>query len=72
LTAAYTFWAAYRIFFGPLKPEFANNDKIRDPPLTMSIPLLILAVISFIIGLYPKIVMDLFHSVLGPALGGLI
>jgi formate hydrogenlyase subunit 3/multisubunit Na+/H+ antiporter MnhD subunit len=65
LTAAYTFWGAKRIFFGPLKPELANNGKIKDPPLTMSIPLLILAVISFIIGLYPEIVMDLFHSVIG-------
>lgn len=72
LTGAYTFWGAYRIFFGPLNPELANNDKIKDPPLTMSIPLLILAVISFTIGLYPHIVMDLFHSVLGSALAGLI
>jgi formate hydrogenlyase subunit 3/multisubunit Na+/H+ antiporter MnhD subunit len=66
LTAAYTFWAAYRIFFkGPLKPELANNNKIKDPPLTMSIPLLILAVISFIMAVYPKPFMDLFHSVIG-------
>jgi formate hydrogenlyase subunit 3/multisubunit Na+/H+ antiporter MnhD subunit len=65
LTGAYTFWAAHRIFFGPLKPELANNAKIRDPPLTMSIPLLILAVISFIIGLYPEPIMDLLHSVIG-------
>jgi NADH-quinone oxidoreductase subunit M len=64
LTAAYTFWAAKRIFFGPLKPELANNDKIKDPPLTMSMPLLILAVISFIIGLYPKPILDLLHTVL--------
>jgi formate hydrogenlyase subunit 3/multisubunit Na+/H+ antiporter MnhD subunit len=72
LTGVYTFWGAYRIFFGPMSPELANNTKIRDPPLTMSIPLLFLAVISFIIGLYPKVVMDLFHSVIGPALAGVI
>ncbi len=66
LTGAYTFWAAYRIFFkGPLKPELLNDPEIKDPPLTMSIPLLILAVISIIIGLYPKPLMDLFHSVIG-------
>lgn len=65
LTAVYTFWAAKRIFFGPLKPELANKPEIRDPPLTMSVPLLILAVISFIIGLYPKPLLELFHSVIG-------
>ena len=65
LTAVYTFGAAKRIFFGPLKPELANNSKIRDPPLTMSIPLLVLAVISIILGLYPEPLLDLFHSVIG-------
>nr|QNO57220.1 F(420)H(2) dehydrogenase subunit M [Methanosarcinales archaeon ANME-1 ERB7] len=65
LTAVYTFGAAKWIFFGPLKPELANDTKIRDPPLTMSIPLLILAVISIIIGLYPQPLMELFHSVIG-------
>jgi len=65
LTAVYTFWAAKRIFFGPLKPELANKPEIRDPPLTMSVPLLILAVISFIIALYPKPLLELFHSVIG-------
>jgi len=64
LTGVYTFWGAKRIFFGPLKQELANNAKIRDPPLTMWVPLLILAVISFIIGLHPTPFMDLFHSVL--------
>ncbi len=65
LTAVYTFGAAKWIFFGPLKPELANDTKIRDPPLTMTIPLLILAVISIIIGLYPKPILELFHSVIG-------
>jgi formate hydrogenlyase subunit 3/multisubunit Na+/H+ antiporter MnhD subunit len=63
LTGVYTFWGAYRIFFGPLNPELANNPKIRDPPLTMSVPLLFLAVISIIIGLYPTPFIELFHSV---------
>ena len=65
LTILYTFTAAKRIFFGPLKPELANNSKIRDPPLSMSIPLLILAVISIIMGVYPKPLLDLLHSVIG-------
>lgn len=65
LTAAYTFWAAKRIFFGPLKPELLNDPKIRDPPLTMSIPLLILAAISFVMAVYPEPLIALFHSVIG-------
>jgi formate hydrogenlyase subunit 3/multisubunit Na+/H+ antiporter MnhD subunit len=65
LTIVYTFWAAKRIFFGPLKPELANKPEIRDPPLSMSVPLLILAVISLILGLYPKPLLELFHSVIG-------
>ncbi|MCK4475623.1 MAG: hypothetical protein KAU16_02755 [Methanophagales archaeon] len=65
LTIVYTFTAAKRIFFGPLKPELANNSKIRDPPLSMSLPLLILAVISIVMGVYPKPLLDLLHSVIG-------
>lgn len=63
LTITYTFWSVKRIFFGPLNPNLAN-DKVKDPPLTMSIPLLFLVVISIIMGLYPKPFMDLLHSVI--------
>ncbi|MBA7540945.1 Na(+)/H(+) antiporter subunit A [subsurface metagenome] len=65
LTIAYTFWSMKRIFFGPLNPNLANNDKIKDPPLTMSVPLLLIAGVSILIGIYPKIMMDLLHSVIG-------
>jgi NADH-quinone oxidoreductase subunit M len=64
LTLVYTFLAARRIFFGPLKPEL-SNDKIKDPPLTMSVPLLGLVVVALILGVYPKPFMLLIHSVIG-------
>jgi formate hydrogenlyase subunit 3/multisubunit Na+/H+ antiporter MnhD subunit len=64
LTIVYTFAAAKKIFFGPLRPELANDVKIKDPPLTMSVPLLVLAVISIILGLYPRPLLELLHSVL--------
>jgi len=64
LTIVYTFAAAKKIFFGPISPELANNPNIRDPPLTMSVPLLILATISIILGVFPKPLLDLLHSVL--------
>jgi len=64
LTLIYTFLTGIRIFFGPLKPEL-SNDKIKDPPLTMSLPLLGLAVVAFTLGLYPKPFLALLHSVIG-------
>ncbi|MBL7195640.1 MAG: NADH-quinone oxidoreductase subunit M [Desulfobacterales bacterium] len=64
LTLVYTFLAGIRIFFGPLNPEL-SNDKIKDPPLIMSVPLLILAVLAFILGVYPKPLLTCLHSVIG-------
>ncbi|HUU50758.1 MAG TPA: proton-conducting transporter membrane subunit [Nitrospinota bacterium] len=64
LTLVYTFLVGIRIFFGPLKPEL-SNDKIKDPPLTMSIPLLSLAVVALVLGLYPKPFLHLLSSVIG-------
>jgi NADH-quinone oxidoreductase subunit M len=64
LTVGYTFSAVKNVFFGPLKPHLAS-DKIKDPPLTMSLPLLCVAAVSIVLGMYPKIILDLFHLVLG-------
>jgi NADH-quinone oxidoreductase subunit M len=62
-TITYTFWSVKRIFFGPLNSNLLK-DRIKDPPLSMSLPLLFLAGVSIILGLYPKPLMDLFHSVM--------
>jgi NADH-quinone oxidoreductase subunit M len=64
LTVAYTFRSVKIIFFGPLNPELAHS-KIKDPPLSMSIPLLIIAGVSITLGIYPELVMHLFHNVIG-------
>jgi formate hydrogenlyase subunit 3/multisubunit Na+/H+ antiporter MnhD subunit len=64
LTVCYTFSAVKNVFFGPLK-QHLSDDRIKDPPLTMSVPLLFLAAVSVIMGMYPKIVLDFFHLVLG-------
>ena len=64
LTVSYTFWAMKRIFFGPLNPNLSNHE-IKDPPLTMTVPLLLIAGVSIILGLYPKVIMDCLHLVLG-------
>jgi len=64
-TLIYTFWPVMRIFFGPLPHSLEN---VKEAPLTMLLPLIILAVISFIIGVYPELVTRLLISAL--ALGG--
>jgi NADH-quinone oxidoreductase subunit M len=61
LTSVYTFWPAIRIFFGPLKPEM---EKVKEAPKTMTIPLLALAIISLLIGLFPDIIMHFLTSVI--------
>ena len=53
ITLIYTFLAGMRIFFGPLKPTLGDHP-IKDPSLTMSIPLLILALTAFVLGLFPQ------------------
>jgi formate hydrogenlyase subunit 3/multisubunit Na+/H+ antiporter MnhD subunit len=64
LTVAYTFGAARTIFFGPLNPSLASMD-LRDPPWTMTVPLLVVVMVSIGLGLYPGPMMDLLHSVIG-------
>ncbi len=44
-----------RIFFGPL-PE--NLKDVKEAPLTMILPLLVFALFSVFIGIYPKFVTD--------------
>ena len=64
LTVAYTFGAARRIFFGPLSPALAERE-IADPRWTMTVPLGVVAATSVVLGLYPRVMMDLLHTVLG-------
>lgn len=67
LTVGYTFLAVKNVFYGPLKPHL-EGEAIKDPPLTMSVPLILLVVLSIVLGMYPKIVMNLLHPVIGGAL----
>ncbi len=64
LTVAYSFGAARRIFFGPLSPALERRQ-ISDPSLTMTLPLLVVAATSIVLGLYPRPLMELLHSVIG-------
>jgi formate hydrogenlyase subunit 3/multisubunit Na+/H+ antiporter MnhD subunit len=64
LSLIYTFWPTMRIFFGPL-PESLENTK--EAPYSMTVPLFVLAFVSFLIGVYP----DLITHFLMPALHSL-
>ena len=64
LTLVYTFLTGIRIFFGQYNTQ-SRDHPVTDPPLTMSLPLLALAAVAFVMGLYPKPFLLLLGSVVG-------
>jgi NADH-quinone oxidoreductase subunit M len=56
LTACYALWTIRRIFFGH-RPE--HLDRVKEAPLTMTIPMLIFSVISLILGICPNLLTEL-------------
>ncbi|MDG6914157.1 MAG: hypothetical protein JRN34_01410 [Nitrososphaerota archaeon] len=66
-TVAYTFWPVRKIFFGPLRAELQD---VRDAPLIMTLPILFLAILSIVIGIYPDLFFrSLYHFASGIGLG---
>ena len=68
LTVAYTFWPIKKIFFGQLG---AGLDGTKDPPLSMTLPLLAIVVVSIVIGIYPDIVAKFLTQALPSLLGSI-
>jgi formate hydrogenlyase subunit 3/multisubunit Na+/H+ antiporter MnhD subunit len=64
LTVGYAFAGLRKVFFGPM-PEYLEEKDLKDPPLAMSIPLFLVAGGSVFLGLYPSVLMNLLHSVIG-------
>ena len=64
LTLVYTFLTGIRIFFGPAKPGKADHA-VTDPPVTMSWPLLVLAGMALVMGVYPQSILGLFGTAIG-------
>jgi NADH-quinone oxidoreductase subunit M len=60
ITAGYSLWAVKRIFFGKLPEELSN---VTEPPITVTGPLLVLAIVSVVLGIFP----DLVERMLLPA-----
>jgi len=55
ITVGYCFWTMKRVFFGPLPEELKD---VREAPAIMLAPLFLLAVVSLLIGIYPRAVTD--------------
>ena len=67
LTVAYTFWPIRKMFFGPLPEELRN---VKEAPLIMTLPLLFLAILSIVIGIYPDLFFrSLYHFASAIGLG---
>lgn len=67
MTAGYTLWAMRRIFFGSL-PE--NLASVKEAPVMVLGPMLVLAFVSVVLGVYPALIVDRLFPVLRTALGG--
>ena len=65
LTVAYSFGAARQIFFGPLSPALEGREDLADPSWTMTAPLIVVAVASVVLGMWPSVILDLLHGVVG-------
>jgi len=50
LTAGYTLWTMKRVFFGPMPAEM---EEVHEAPLTMTVPLIILAATAILVGIFP-------------------
>jgi NADH-quinone oxidoreductase subunit M len=61
LTAGYALWTIRRVFFGPLKDGL---EDVHEPSILVLAPMMVLAFFTVILGIYPKIFMDLLASFL--------
>ncbi len=55
LTIGYTLWMMKRIFYGPL-PEHLKN--VKEPPHLMTLPMILLCLLSLLLGIYPSPIID--------------
>ena len=61
LTAAYILWFVKRVFFGPTPADLEN---VTDSPLLMRIPMLLLALLIIVLGVWPALVLDPLYQAL--------
>lgn len=61
LSLIYTFWPMMRIFFGSLPSSLENT---KEAPYSMTVPLFVLAFVSFLIGVFPDLITRFLMPVL--------
>ena len=67
ITAGYTLWTMKRVFFGRLP---ADMTSVREAPATMTVPLIVLAVTSILLGIFPELVTGGLLSQISSMIGG--
>jgi len=67
LTAGYSLWAVKRIFFGSLPDALSN---VTEPPVTITGPLIVLAVVSVVLGIFPDLVEHMLLPAVKMIIGG--
>jgi len=68
LTAGYILWMIQRVMFGP-RP--AHHNTLTDASIPEMIPIAILVVSIFVVGIYPATISDVFNTGLNPIVGEL-
>jgi len=71
LTISYAVHFTRVIFFGPLPDNIAKDDHIKDPPWTMTAPIIMIILVSAALGLYPSLIMELFEPVISAAVANM-
>ena len=67
LTAGYSLWTVKRVFFGQLPSQL---ESVHEAPWTVTGPLLVLALVSLIIGIFPDLIERLLLPSVKLILGG--
>ena len=65
LTACYGLWTIQKIFFGP-RPEYL--EEVREAPLTVTLPMLALILLTILLGLFPSVATDPLSSAISSIL----
>ncbi|HZD12813.1 MAG TPA: NADH-quinone oxidoreductase subunit M [Candidatus Binatus sp.] len=68
LTAGYSLWTLRRIFFGPTNEQTAT---VNEAPFTVTIPLIVLSIVTIILGIYPEPILGGLFTAARSIFGGL-
>jgi len=66
VTAAYSLWTIKRVFFGQL-PDGLKD--VTEPPMAVTAPLMVLAALTVLLGVYPEFIVGLLVPYVKQLLG---